>query len=245
MRNIAIIPARSGSKGLKDKNIKPLNGKPLIAYTIEAAKRSNLFDEIFVSTDSNEYARIAKDYGASVPFLRSNELSSDTTSSWDVVRDAILNYKKIGKEFDTVALLQPTSPLRKSEDIINGYNIMQKKDAKAIVSVCEVDHSPLWCNTLPEDNSLENFLNQDFINAPRQSLPTYYRINGAIYIVNCKYLMSTDNIYNKSCYAVVMPKEISIDIDDAIDFKIAEALISNESKKILDNIISYNFDTKT
>jgi CMP-N,N'-diacetyllegionaminic acid synthase len=227
VRNIAIIPARSGSKGLKDKNIKPLNGKPLLAYTIEAARNSNLFDEIFVSTDSSEYARIAGECGASVPFLRSDELSSDTASSWNVVRDAILNYKKIGNEFDTVALLQPTSPLRKSEDIIKAYDIFKNKSAWAVVAVCEVEHSPLWCNTLPENNSLQTFLNHDFVNIPRQSLPTYYRINGALYIVNTDYLMSTDNIYNEKCYAVVMSKENSIDIDDAVDFKIAEALISS------------------
>lgn len=232
MCNIAIIPARSGSKGLRDKNIKLLDGKPLMAYTIEAAKNSDLFDEIFVSTDSSEYARIAKEFGGNVPFLRSDDLSSDTASSWDVVRDAILNYKKIGKEFNTVALLQPTSPLRKSEDIINGYKMMEKKkDAKAIVSVCEVDHSPLWCNTLPEDNSLENFLNQDLTNIPRQSLPTYYRINGAMYIVNTEYLMSTDNIYNESCYAFLMTKESSIDIDDAMDFSFAEILMSQQKIK--------------
>lgn len=227
MRNIAIIPARSGSKGLKDKNIKILNGKPLIAYTIEAALKSNLFDEIFVSTDSDEYAKIAREWGASVPFLRCDELSSDTASSWDVVRDAILNYQKRGKEFDTVTLLQPTSPLRKAQDIITGYDLMLNKDAKAVVAVCEVDHSPLWCNTLPEDNLLENFLNLDLIKAPRQSLPTYYRINGALYIANTEYLMSTDNIYKEKCYATIISKERSIDIDDALDFKIAEALILN------------------
>lgn len=227
MRNIAIIPARSGSKGLPDKNIKLLNGKPLIAYTIEAAKDSNLFDEIFVSTDSDEYAYIAKKWGAKVPFLRSDKLSSDTASSWDVVKDAILSYQKIGEEFDTVALLQPTSPLRNSKDIDNGYDIYQNKNAQAVVAICQVDHSPLWCNTLPEDKSLGNFLNTELIKSPRQNLPTYYRINGAIYIVDTEFIMSTDNIYNEKCYAVVMQKEHSIDIDDAIDFKIAEALLSD------------------
>lgn len=226
MRNIAIIPARSGSKGLPDKNIKLLNGKPLIAYTIEAARDSNLFDEIFVSTDSDEYANIARKWGANVPFLRSDELSSDTASSWDVVKDAILHYQKIGKEFDTVALLQPTSPLRNSEDIENGYDIFQNRDAQAVVAICEVDHSPLWCNTLPEDKSLGDFLNSELIKSPRQNLPTYYRINGALYIVDRELIMSTDNIYNEKCYAVIMPKEHSIDIDDAMDFKFAEVLIS-------------------
>jgi len=227
LRNIAIIPARSGSKGLKDKNIKLLNGKPLIAYTIETAQKSNLFDEIFVSTDSEEYARISRKWGASVPFLRSKELSSDTASSWDVVKDAVLNYKKKGEKFGTVALLQPTSPLRKFYDIINGYEQMMRKNANAIVAVCKVDHSPLWCNTLPEDNSLQNFLNEDKITIPRQSLPAYYRINGALYIVKTEYLMANENIYKEKCYAIVMSKENSVDIDDAIDFKIAEALMQN------------------
>jgi CMP-N,N'-diacetyllegionaminic acid synthase len=226
VRNLGIIPARSGSKGLKDKNIKMLNGKPLLAYTIEAAIKSNLFDEIFVSTDSTEYAKIAREWGASVPFLRNDELSSDTASSWNVVKEEIVNYKKIGKEFDTVALLQPTSPLRTSEDIINGYKLMKDKNAKAVVSVCEVDHSPLWCNTLPQDYSLNNFLNKDLINAPRQSLPTYYRINGALYIANIEYLLSNNNIYNEQCFALILPKTNSIDIDDALDFKFAEMLIS-------------------
>jgi CMP-N,N'-diacetyllegionaminic acid synthase len=225
--NIAIIPARSGSKGLKNKNIKLLNGKPLLAYTIEAARDSKLFDEIFVSTDSQEYAQIAKKWGASVPFLRTKELSTDIASSWDVVKETLFNYQQLGKEYDTVFLLQPTSPLRKSEDIINGYKIFKNKKALAVVSVCEVDHSPLWCNKLPEDHSLENFLNQDLINSPRQNLQTYYRINGALYIVNREYLMSSDNIYNEKCYAIVMSKENSIDIDDAMDFIIAKSLIAN------------------
>lgn len=225
MKNIAIIPARSGSKGLKDKNIKILNGKPLIAYTIEAAQKSNLFDEIFVSTDSKIYAGIADEWGASVPFLRNKELSSDTASSWDVVKDTLLSYKKIGKDFDTVALLQPTSPLRKFNDIVKAYELMKTKNASAIVAVCEVDHSPLWCNTLPDDGLLQNFINPELTKIPRQSLPPYYRINGAIYIVKTDILNSTDNIYNEKCYAVVMHKENSIDIDDETDFRIAEALI--------------------
>lgn len=225
MKNIAIIPARSGSKGLKDKNIKLLNGKPLIAYTIEAAQNSNIFDEIFVSTDSQEYAEIALEYGASVPFLRSKELSNDTASSWDVVKDALINYRMAGKEFDTVALLQPTSPLRNSDDIVHGYNQMISKNANSIISVCIADHSPLWSNTLPEDSSLYNFLNQELIKIPRQILPTYYRINGAMYLVKKEYLMRTENIYEEKSFAFIMPKENSIDIDDIIDFIITEALL--------------------
>lgn len=226
MRNIAIIPARSGSKGLKDKNIKLLNGKPLIAYTIEVAKESGVFDEIFVSTDSQKYAEIAKALGANIPFLRSEELSSDTAATWDVVKDVLKHYRKLGDEFDTVALLQPTSPLRKSEDIVFGYSLMEIKKANAIVGVCEVDHSPLWCNIIPEDGSLDNFLSKDLLGLPRQSLPSYYRINGALYITKVDYLMSTDDIYKSGCYACNMKKENSVDIDDAMDFMIASALMN-------------------
>ncbi len=227
MKNLAIIPARSGSKGLKDKNIKLLNGKPMLAYTIEAAKESKLFDEIFVSTDSEKYAKIAVEWGASVPFLRSDSLSTDTASSWDAVKDAVIRYKELGKKFDTITLLQPTSPLRTSEDIIAGYNKMKEKNANIIVSVCEVDHSPLWSNTLPRDDCLKDFINKDLMKIPRQSLPTYYRINGALYIAKTKYLMNTEYIYEDKSFAVIMSKEHSIDIDDKMDFIIAESMIKS------------------
>ncbi|PXW91994.1 N-acylneuraminate cytidylyltransferase [Streptohalobacillus salinus] len=231
MGNLAIIPARSGSKGLKDKNIKLLNGKPLLAYTIEAARESGLFDEIMVSTDSQEYADIAKQWGANVPFLRSNELSNDTASSWDAVKEVIERYKNLGTEFDTVALLQPTSPLRTSNDIIEGYKVLKEKAANLVVGVCEMDHSPLWSNTLPENLSMENFIRPDVVEMPRQSIPIYYRINGALYIVKVDYLMRTPDIYGDRSFASVMKKENSIDIDDQMDFTIAEVLISERIRK--------------
>ena len=225
MGNLAIIPARSGSKGLKDKNIKLLNGKPLLAYTIEVAKESKVFDEIYVSTDSSEYAEIAKQWGASVPFLRSKELATDTAATWDVVKDTLRQYLNKGVKFDTIAILQPTSPFRRSEDIINGYNQMALKKANAIVSVCEMDHSPLWSNVLPEDGSLKDFLNKEVLNLPRQSLPTYYRINGALYIAKADYALHAESLYDDKCYAIVMSKENSIDIDDEMDFKMAEFIM--------------------
>lgn len=161
MKNIAIIPARSGSKGLKDKNIKLLNGIPLIEYSIDAAISANIFDEVMVSTDSDMYAEIAKKCGASVPFLRSKVNSTDKASSWDVVLEVLNYYQKKDQKFDIFCLLQPTSPLRKAEDILSAYSIFNEKRAKAVVSVGEVEHSPLWCNVLDKDNSLENFLSSD------------------------------------------------------------------------------------
>ena len=224
MKNLAIIPARSGSKGLKDKNIKILNGKPLLAYTIEVAIKSNVFDEIIVSTDSEKYAQIARQYGANVPFLRSEDLSNDTASSWDVVKGIIQRYKDLGKEFDTVALLQPTSPLRTSEDIIEGYKILVEKSANLIVGVCELEHSPLWTNKLPVDNSMTDFINPSIVGIPRQKLEKYYRINGAIYIIKTSHLLEADNIYKDKSYALIMDKKSSVDIDDEYDFIIAETI---------------------
>lgn len=226
MKNIAIIPARSGSKGLEDKNIRIFNGKPLLAYSVEVAIMSGLFNEVFVSTDSEKYAEIGREYGAHVPFLRSSELSSDTASSWDAVKEALNCYGKIGATFHTIALLQPTSPLRTAQDITNAFALMQEKQANAVVSVCEVDHSPLWCNILPENGSMDRFLSKDLVTKGRQNLDTYYRINGAIYLVNVPYLLSSQTIYDHGCFAYKMDKRRSIDIDDLVDFQIAEYLDS-------------------
>ncbi len=225
MKNIAIIPARSGSKGLPDKNIKPLAGKPLLAYSVEAALQSGVFDVVHVSTDSEKYAEIAREYGADVPFLRSAEASSDTASSWDAVREAIENYSIFGKTFDTFMLLQPTSPLRDAKDIVEAYGCMIQKQANAIVSVCEADHSPLQCNILPADGSLAGFIKNEYMNAPRQMLETYFKLNGAIYLAKTDFFLRSGDIYSDKCYAYIMDRKRSIDIDDQFDFDFAEMLI--------------------
>lgn len=222
---LAIIPARSGSKGLPDKNIKELNGKPLLAYTIEAAQKTKAIDEIFVSTDSETYKEIAEAYGANVPFFRSNMLATDTASSWDVVKEAVIEYEKLEQRFDICLLLQPTSPLRTEKDILNALEIFIKKDANTVVSVCETEHSPLWENTLPEDSNMSNFFDKGIVGKRRQDLPTYYRINGAVYIVRVQHLMASSEIYDDQSFAVIMDKKSSIDIDDWFDFMIAEVLI--------------------
>lgn len=223
---LAIITARSGSKGLKDKNIKPLYGRPMIAYTIQAAQQSGIFDQIMVSTDSVRYAEIAERFGASVPFLRSDKASSDHASTRDVILEVLNEYGRLGFIFDRFMILQPTSPLRTADNIRAAQRIFDEKNAKGVVSVCEVDHSPLWCNTLPEDGSLNGFIQIEG-NARRQSLDTYYRINGAIYLFNSQYYMHHENVYGSDVYAYIMDKRQSIDIDDQLDFMIAEALMEN------------------
>lgn len=225
MKNIAIIPARSGSKGMKDKNIKNLNGIPLIAYTIKAALQSKCFDTVFASTDSEIYAEIAQKYGAEVPFLRSDFASTDTASSWDVVRESLGEYKKRNISFDTFMILQPTSPLRNSGHIVEAYKLYNEKMANAVVSVCEVNHSPLYCNTLPESLKMDDFISQKIKKTRRQDLPIYYRLNGAIYISDVKTFLEYGDIFKKDCYAYIMNKSDSIDIDDIYDFAIAETLM--------------------
>lgn len=225
MKNLAVILARSGSKGLKDKNIKELLGKPLMAYTIEAALQSGKYDTVHVSTDSERYADIARQYGADVPFLRDAELAGDKASSWDALRSVVRKYAKLGKEFDTVTLLQPTSPLRDAKDIQSAFDLFEKKNATGVVSVCEVDHSPLTCNVLGEDHSLKGFLDINRAGR-RQDMATFYRINGAIYIQRTDLLMNEMNIYGEGSYAYIMDKKKSVDIDDEFDFFLAEAAMS-------------------
>lgn len=225
MRAIAIIPARSGSKGLKNKNIRELNKIPLLSYSIMAAKESNLFDTVMVSTDSSEYADIAEKWGAEVPFLRSKEASSDKATTRDCILEVLENYEKIGKTFSRLMILQPTSPLRDSDDIIAANLLYDQKDALTVVSVCETDHSPLWCNVIGEDLSLSGFLAQEN-DARRQDLRKFYRINGAIYLHDVQHYKKNESYFDEKCFAYIMKKEKSVDIDDDIDFKIAECLSS-------------------
>ncbi len=225
MKNLAVIPARSGSKGLADKNIKLLNGYPLIWYSIKAAIDSKCFDRIVVSTDSEKYAEIAIKCGAEIPYLRPAILSTDGASSWDVVNNILNYYLEIGENFDSVMLLQPTSPLRTSADIINAFELMTKKNAQAIISVTEMEHSPLWSNTLPTDGNMDGFISKEY-DLPRQKLPTFYRYNGAIYLVKNSLFKCLDDSFSwKQTYAYIMPQERSIDIDGAFDFLLAEILL--------------------
>lgn len=224
MRNLAVIPARSGSKGLKNKNIRMFAGKPLMAYTIESAINSNQFKCVHVSTDSLKYADIARQYGADVPFLRSEKLSTDEAGTWDTVRFVINEYLRLGNEFDTVTVLQPTSPLRTAGDIIAAFHIFEKKGAEAVVSVCETEYLPLLCNVLPENGSLNNFVDLNIVGRRQQS-QQFYRINGAIYIQSVDLLMRKGELYGEKSFAYIMAKGSSIDIDDDYDFTIAELLL--------------------
>lgn len=233
MGNIAIITARSGSKGLKDKNIRKLCGKPLLVYSVECALQSGQFDKVFVSTDSPGYAEIAEKFGADASFLRSSENAKDTSGSWDTVREVIYKFEEQGEFFDRIMLLQPTSPMRNVSDIRNSFALMEEKGANSVVSVCEMEHSPLWSNTLGEDLCMDTFRRENYCDMRRQDLPKYYRLNGAVYLVKREELEQPKMLRHK-CYAYIMPVERSIDIDTEFDFKIAECYMRewNASEKM-------------
>jgi len=228
-RVLAIIPARGGSKRLPGKNILPLNNKPLIGWSIEAGLNSNYIDKVVVSTDDSEIATISKKHGAEVPFYRPKILSNDTASSVDVVTHTIDMLVSAGETFDIVILLQPTSPLRTAEHINQALDQYVEQKANGIVSVCETEHSPIWCNTLPADNSLASFLPDKYKNVRSQDLPTYFRLNGAIYISSIPSLKVTNSfIQGDKVFAYKMSRNASVDIDSEIDFKFAE-ILANKS----------------
>lgn len=217
---LAIIPARSGSKGLRDKNIKPLNGKPMLGYTIEAAQKSNLFTDIIVSTDSIEYAKIAEKYGATVPYLRERQLATDQTKTSDVIIDILNKEEKKGNHYNLFMLLQPTSPLRDENDILKSFYLLKERKANAIVSICELEHPTGWNIVLDKEKCMDRFYHNDFM---RQKGRKTYRLNGAIYLANVNYYLAYNSFYKNKCFAYIMPKERSVDVDDIFDFICAEA----------------------
>ena len=225
MKTLGVITARSGSKGIRDKNIRNLDGKPLIAYTIESARNSIYIDEVMVSTDSENYADISRKFGASVPFLRSEKNSTDTAKSVDVLLEVLDEYKKVGQEFDNVVLLQPTSPLRTYKSINSAFEMMKEKNADSIVSVCECEYNPLLSIALPTDLNFFNLIKSDNL-LRRQELSKFYRLNGAIYISKVSILREIQSFYGKYSYAFIMEQKESIDIDSELDFEYVEFLIN-------------------
>jgi N-acylneuraminate cytidylyltransferase len=221
-RVIAIIPARGGSKRLPKKNILLLGGKPLIGWTIDAAKNSSYIDEIFISTDNQEIADIASTFGVTVPELRPEELSSDTATTQSVL---FYTLEKYGKNADIVVLLQPTSPFRTANHIDQAIELFNVKSAFSIVSVTPCEHPPQWANTLPDNGSMKDFLR--FNDGRRsQDLGESFRLNGAIYVYDIKKLLAIDEMkYREDSYAYKMSNETSIDIDNNIDFLFAKFIV--------------------
>ena len=228
LKILALIPARKGSKRLPGKNIKKFCGKPLIAWTIDASLSSKYVNKTVVSTDCQDIAKVSMEFGADVPFIRPSHLATDTATTVDVIFHALKSLQDKGENFSHLLLLQPTSPLRTFDDINSSIDALIKSEANAIYSVCEVEHSPLWSNTLPKDKSFDGFLNDEIIGVRSQDLPKYYRLNGAIYLVKISELKKNKKLHNiKPGFAYIMDNKTSIDIDDEIGFKLASLLMES------------------
>lgn len=224
---IAIIPARGGSKGLPRKNIKLLNGKPLIAYTIEAALKSNCIDKVIVSTEDDEIAEIAKQYGAEVPFMRPSELATDDSLAKDVYLYTVERLNEIyGCESKEFMVLLPTAPLRDETDINNAYYLFKNSDAKTLVSIKKSPFPPSWYFRKDEKNQISNAkLTIEEAVKNRQDNEEYYIPNGAIYILNYELLKDQGTYYCENTIGYLMTEEKSIDIDYELDFKLASCIL--------------------
>ncbi len=228
---LAVIPARGGSKGLLDKNIRLLGRKPLIEHTIVAALNSKYVGEVIVTTDSPKIAEVAKQAGASVPFLRPGALSTDTAKSIDAVKHAVRFYEeKLDRYFSYIVLLQPTSPLRQSLDIDLAFEVMMQNKADSLQSVCEPDTHPYLLRTL-EDGKLAPYLMNEAAHKRRQDLERLYTLNGAIYIVKRDVLMRDDTLIGDINCGYVMPRERSVDIDNEMDLQLAEFYLSLQNNE--------------
>jgi CMP-N-acetylneuraminic acid synthetase len=227
----ALIPARSGSKRLPHKNKRLLCGKPLIAWTIEAALRSRYLDTVCVSTDDQQIIEIARSKHAEAPFLRPTALAIDQATSASVLMHAIDYYKaNMGKSFDCVVLLQPTSPLRTADDIDRAIEYYFSTGASAVVSVCPQEHTPILSMTLPADYSLSEFIERYEGLSLEEKKQVYYRVNGALYICREDTFTSEQSFFPRcGTYAFVMPQDRSVDIDTELDFFIAESILKHKN----------------
>ena len=219
---IAIIPARKGSKGIPNKNIRIINGIPLIAHTILAARESKYIDYIFVSTDSLKIANISIKYGADVPFLRPSILADDNSKTIDSVIYSLEELQKNNKFYDVLVLLQPTSPLRTVQDIDSAIELYFEEQ-RDVVSVNKIDLNPFLVRRFSNGRSLAKLINNNST-IRRQDLPTFYKVNGSIYVNNVKKL-SPFTSFNDNPVGFVMDNEHSIDIDTVRDLKTARSIM--------------------
>lgn len=189
MRNLCIIPARGGSKRIPRKNVKLFLGKPMLAYSIETAQKSGMFDEIMVSTDDEEIAQVARRYGAKVPFMRSAETSSDYATTADVLKEVILKYRDLGQEFDNFCCFYATAPLVQSKDIITAFERLQQSDFTCVYPVVQFSY-PIWrCLDLADDGTMTRHW-PEFENSRSQDLPKEYHDTGTFYWYKTKEWLS-------------------------------------------------------
>ena len=226
---LALIPARGGSKGIKNKNIVDLDGKPLISYSIKAGLDSEYIDDVVVSTDSELIASVASRYGANVPFMRPAELASDTSKTIDAVLHAVRFFHDNDCEYDALVLLQPTQPLRTAKDIDMAIEKYYQSEQN-LVSVSPVDNHPLLIRSIDSNGELVNLMNVNST-CRRQDMPDYYCVNGCIYINKISEL-SEQTSFNDNKIPYIMDPLHSVDIDDMTDLAMAELIIRMQNMKV-------------
>ena len=233
MKVLGIILARGGSKTIPKKNIKTLNGKPLMAYTIDNALKSDVFDDFIVSTDDADIASVALEYGAKVPFMRPDELSGDTIWSRDAVKHAVLECEKIyDKKYDYVMELPCTAPLRNENHIREAYQMLISNDVDSVTSVTRmVDKHPVRMKRIV-DNNLEDFCKEfpEGEGSRKQDLEPCYIRNGAIYSMTRDCIVEKFSRHGDKCMPYVMDQDVSVNIDTIVDFKLAEILMKEKNE---------------
>lgn len=222
-RVLGIIPARGGSKGVPRKNLRPLAGKPLLAWSIEAGKRAACIDRLVLSSDDDEIMTVARQHGCEVPYRRPVHLAADSSPTIDVVLD-LLDF--LPESYGYVVLLQPTSPLRSAADIDHAAATCSRLNAPACVSVVPAERSPYWMYTVGADGTMTAVLPQP-PGTRRQDLPAIYTLNGAVYVARCDWLRQYRKFSGHGSVAYVMPPERSIDIDTDLDFVLAAAILEH------------------
>jgi CMP-N,N'-diacetyllegionaminic acid synthase len=227
MKTIAIIPARAGSQGVKNKNIRLVGGMPLICHTIIAARSSGVYSDVIVTTDSSEIAEIATDAGASVPFLRSDQLADNKALAVDVMVDSLKRLNADYSDDSYFCMLQPTTPLRSAQDCVNVHEMMMSKIAHSVISVTECSEHPYKMVRKSSSQLRLNFLDWPVENPPRQSLPKLFIYNGAFYAANINLFLDQKTFVSGKTKLYEMPKERSVNIDDEIDLVLADALLNN------------------
>ena len=226
---LAIIPARGGSKGLPGKNIRHLQGMPLVAWPIKTALNSNYIDRVIVTTDDANIAKIARSYGADVPFLRPNDLALDTSPSSDAILHALDFCTESDGAYDYIVVLEPTSPLTESVDVDNALDTLIASDGLAIVGAAKVESShPVYCATIGSDQFLKPFHRDSFAQPiRRQDVDELYFFEGSLYISDVKKYRETATFYHERTLPYVVPAWKSLEIDTLLDFLMVEAVMKN------------------
>lgn len=238
MNALGVIPARGGSKSIPRKNITPLCGKPMIAYTIAAAQNSQRLTQFVVSSEDTGIIDVAKKYGAPVPFIRPTELATDDAPSLPVVQHAVIEMERtLGITYDYIVLLQPTTPLRLSEDIDRALDKLAATGADSVISVCDVGaYHPARMRQIVDDQLVELPTREPKEMLRRQDLPPVYIRNGAIYAVRRDVLMEKNSMVGKVSRPYIMPEERSVNVDSRLDLLLAEILLDEQANAKADEM---------